>query len=170
MRGIPRFVIPSWLSLGLAKVRWRIAGETILLGLLACAPVVSAKLSQYAIDEVIGRRSMESLWRLLLFCGVFIVVVLALKYAAAWISATARQRFALYARDCLWRRWIECIGGDSTFKAGDVSNRLQGDVYTAGDVAIATVSTVFVCLGSLIVYLTSFQVNAVARCANMSFC
>lgn len=170
MSGIPRFMIPSWLSFGLAKVRWRIVCEVVLLCLLACTPVVSAKLSQYAIDEVIGQRSMESLWRLLLFCGVFVVVVLALKYATAWISATARQRFALYVRDCLWKRWIECIGGDSTFKAGEVSNRLQGDVYTTGDVAIATISTVFVCLGSLIVYLTMlFRCNGVLAWIALSF-
>ncbi len=169
MSGIPRFTIPFWLRVGLAKVRWRIVCEVVLLCLLACTPVVSAKLSQYAIDEVIGLRSMESLWRLLLFCGVFVVVVLALKYAAAWISATARQRFALYARDCLWKRWIECIC-HSAFKAGEVANRLEGDVYTVGDVAIAAISTVFVCLGSLIVYLMMlFRCNGVLAWIALSF-
>lgn len=80
-------------------LHWRIAVETISLCLMACAPVVSAKLSQYAIDDVIGMRSVTNFRLLLILCVFYIAVFIALKYSIAWVSATTRQRFALDVRE-----------------------------------------------------------------------
>lgn len=147
--------LPSWLKDGIRALRGRIAAETILAGVLACVPIATAKLSQYAIDDVIMERSMGHLRTLLLLCACFVGVVLMLKYAAAWISAITRQRFALSARMRLWSDWLDSVPPD-LHQAGDVANRLLGDVFTVGDVAITYISssvvsivTIAVCLGVL---------------------
>ena len=147
--------LPSWLKDGIRALWGRIAVETILAVGLACVPIEAAKLSQYAVDEVVMKRSVEHLRTLLLLCAGFVGVVLMLKYAAAWISAITRQRFALSARVRLWSDWIDFVPPDR-HQAGDVANRLLGDVFTVGDVAITYISssvvsiiTIAACLGVL---------------------
>jgi ABC-type bacteriocin/lantibiotic exporter with double-glycine peptidase domain len=132
--------LPTWIKDGMRALWGRIAFETTLTGLLACAPIAAAKLSQYAIDEVVGERSMGNLRNLICLCTCFVTAVLVLKYAAAWISAITRQRFALSARLRLWAGWIDFVPPDQ-HQAGDVSNRLLGDVFAIGDVVITYVSS-----------------------------
>ena len=129
-----------WLKVGLQNLWGRIAFETLLLGALACGPIVSAKISQYAIDEVVMARNMRNLRTLLCMCGGFVAVVLVLKYAAAWISAMTRQQFALGERNRLWSKWVDGASQE-VYQSGEVANRLLGDVYTVGDIAITYVST-----------------------------
>lgn len=151
----PIAVLPSWLKDGIRALWGRIAVETMLAGVLACVPIASAKLSQYAVDEVVMAQSRENLRTLLLLCVGFVCVVLVLKYAVAWISAITRQRFALSARLRLWPEWIDSVPSDR-HQAGEVANRLLGDVFTVGDVAITYITssvvsiiTIAVCLGVL---------------------
>lgn len=143
---------PSWLKAGLRNLWSRIAVETLLLGALACVPIVSAKISQYAIDEVVLARSRENLRMLLCMCGGLVTIVLVLKYAAAWISAVTRQRFALDARKWLWSEWVDGASQEA-HQSGEVANRLLGDVFTVGDIAITYVSTTVVSIITLVVCL-----------------
>lgn len=144
--------IPNWLKDGLHSLWGRIVVETAMLGALACVPILSAKLSQYAIDEVVMARSMRNLQKLLCMCVGCVTVVLALKYAVAWISAVTRQRFALFARLRLWSHWLDGASSES-HQAGEVANRLLGDVFTVGDVAITYISSSFVNVISLVACL-----------------
>lgn len=143
---------PMWLKAGLKNLWGRIAFETLLLGVLACVPIVSAKISQYAIDEVVLARNMENLRTLLCMCGGLVTVILVLKYAAAWISAMTRQQFALCARRWLWSKWVDGASQEA-HQSGEVANRLLGDVYTVGDIAITYVTTSIVSIITLAVCL-----------------
>ena len=163
-------LMTPWLKDGLRMLWVQISSETTLLCFLACVPVVSAKLSQYAVDEVITMRSMENLLRLLLMSVAFVVTVFVLKYTVAWISATTRQRFALYVRNLLWERWTKGLEDVQQYKAGDVANRLLGDVYLSGDIAITMISTILVCIGALSVYLIMlFHCNVILAWISLSF-
>lgn len=164
-----RIRLPWWMKWGLSRLRWRIAVETISLCLMACAPVVSAKLSQYAIDDVIGMRSVTNFRLLLILCVFYIAVFIALKYSIAWVSATTRQRFALDVRERLWGRWVD-EANFSVQGAGEISNRILGDIYSSGDVAIMALSTLFVCIGTLCVCLVMlFKCNHIMACIALSF-
>lgn len=165
-----KILMASWLKDGLRRLYLRIGFETILLCSLACVPVASARLSQYAIDEVITARSMENLSRLLLMSLAFMGIVLAFKYTVAWISATTRQKFAFHVRNLLWGRWVKGLDDEQRYQAGDVANRLLGDMYSAGDIAITLISTVLVCAGSLCVYLIMlFRYNMILALISLLF-
>ena len=158
-----------WLKEGLRNLWGRIVFETLLLGALACVPIVSAKISQYAIDEVVLARSMRNLWMLLYMCVGLVMVVLALKYVAAWISAITRQRFALGARMRLWSEWVDGAMQE-VHQPGEVANRLLGDVFTVGDIVITYVSTSVVSIITLVVCLVVlFRGNALLAWIVVSF-
>ena len=159
----------SWLKAGLKNLWGRIAFETLFLGALACVPIVSAKISQYAIDEVVLAQNMENLRKLLCMCGGLVTVVLVLKYAAAWISAMTRQQCALGARRRLWAKWVAWASQEA-HQSGEVANRLLGDVYTVGDIAITYVSTSIVSIITLVVGLVVlFRVNMMLAWIAVSF-
>lgn len=162
-------MIPGWLKVEIWKLRWRIGLETVLLCLLACVPVVSAKLLQYAIDDVMLMRNAGNLRQLFVMCSTFVGVVLALKYVVTWVSVVTRQEFDLNVRTYLWGRWLDgCEGGHYT--SGDMANRLLGDVHSTGEVIITAISASFVCLGSLAVFLTMlFRCNVVLAWVAVSF-
>ncbi len=162
-------MIPGWLKMGIWKLRWRIGVETVLLCLLACTPVVSAKLSQYAIDDVMLVHKTENLRQLFVMGFSFVGLVLVLKYVVALVSATTRQEFDLNVRTYLWGRWIEdCEGG--CYAAGDAANRLLGDVHSSGDVIITALASSLAYLGSLVVSLTMlFHCNVVLAWTAASF-
>ena len=143
---------PAWLREGLSNLWGRIFIETLLLGILACVPIVSAKLSQYAIDEVILERSMRNLRTLLCMCVGCVLAVLVLKYSVAWISAATRQKFARTARLRLWSVWLDSAPLGS-HQPGEVANRLLGDVLTVGDVVITYVSSSVVSITTLVACL-----------------
>ena len=166
---LPINALPTWIKDGIRALWTRIALETTLAGLLACVPIAAAKLSQYAIDEVIGERSIENLLNLICFCACFVTVVLVLKYAVAWISSITRQRFALSARLRLWSDWIDTVPPDR-HQAGDVSNRLLGDVFAIGDVVITYVSSSVVSVITLVVCLVVlFSGNQILAWISTSF-
>lgn len=144
--------LPVWLKVGLCSLWGRIAVETLLFGMLSCVPIISAKLSQYAIDEVVLERSMENLRTLLLLSGICVVAVLMLKYAVAWISAVTRQRFALAARLQLWSSWVNGVPPE-LHQPGEAANRLLGDAFTVGDITITYISSSVVSIVTLIVCL-----------------
>ena len=161
--------LPKWLKQELYHLWGRIAVETVILAVLACVPIVSAKLSQYAIDEVVLARSMRNLRTLLCLCGGLVTVVLVLKYAVAWISAMTRQHFALGARRRLWSEWVDGASQEA-HQSGEVANRLLGDVYTVGDIAITYVSTSIVSIITLAVCLVAlFRGNMILAWVAVSF-
>lgn len=140
--------IPGWVWFEVWRLRGRLAFEAVILCLLACIPIISARLSQYAIDDVIMVQNMGNL-NTLLVVGIGIVgIVLVLKYTVAWVSAVTRQRFVTDVRCELWEMWLNKSTGNQ-FKPGDIANRILGDVYTIGDVILSSLSTILVSVISL---------------------
>ncbi len=143
-----------WLSKQLDKQKWRIIFETILLFSFSFIPVISAFLSKYAIDQVILPQDLNKLCPFLIYCTIFIISVILLKYIASWIIAITRQRFLFSLRSEIWNSIANNLNFITTplFRSGELVNRFTSDTSSISEIVITYITVGCVSIFSLVLY------------------
>ena len=162
----------SWLKDSIITVRGRIVLEIVFVSLFSFIPIISAKLSQYAIDEIILGGQLHNLYYFLTFCAIFLLVILGLKCYASWICAMTRQSFILGLRRKFWENIVSNLNGISNpiLRSGDIVNRFTSDIGAIGDLAISYIVIYFVSFFSFVIYaIMLFRCNFILALTAISF-
>lgn len=145
----------SWLKDNLNIVKYRILLEIIFLSAFSFIPVISAKLSQYAIDKIILEGNLHNLYHFLICCLLFLIIILGLRYYASWVCALTRQSFILGLRKKVWKNIVCNLNfvSNPILRSGDIVSRFTSDVGSIGELAISYIVICVVSFFSFFLYV-----------------